>query len=219
MDQKREEFQKLRHFIWDFDGTLFDTYPVIIQNLRDALARYGYDADPVEAMELMLQNIPFARDYYADKFGISREELKSAYEEFHRQANADMAALPMEGVREVLRRICGMGRHNYIFTHRKLWETEAYLKKYGLQDLFRELVGPESPCFAVKPAPDAVRYLMGKYQMLPEETVMIGDREIDLGSGRNAGAKAMHLVCRTAPEALVCDWRLEEFGTMLDMLG
>lgn len=219
MDQKREEFQKLRHFIWDFDGTLFDTYPVIIQNLRDALARYGHDADPVEAMQLMLRNIPFARNYYADKYGIEREVLKSAYEEFHRQANTDMGAPPMDGVREVLRRICDTGRHNYIFTHRKLWETEAYLKKYGLQGLFRELVGPESPCFAAKPAPDAVRYLMEKYKMPPEETVMIGDREIDLGSGRNAGVKAMHLVCRTAPEDLVCDWRLEEFGAMLKMLG
>ncbi|MBQ9167546.1 MAG: HAD-IA family hydrolase [Oscillospiraceae bacterium] len=218
MNQKRESFQRLRHFIWDFDGTLFDAYPVIIQNLRDALARYSQDADPVEAMGLMLRNIPYALTFYADKYGIRREELKNAYEEFHKQANADIAAKPMAGVREVLERICETGRHNYIFTHRKLWETKLYLEKYGLKELFRELIGPESSCFAAKPAPDAVLYLMETFGMDPEETVMIGDREIDLGSGRNAGVKAMHLVCKAVPEDLACDWQIDELGTMLEML-
>ena len=33
-------------------------------------------------------------------------------------------------VKEVSKQIQKNGGHNYIFTHRKLWETEAYLKKY-----------------------------------------------------------------------------------------
>ena len=218
MEERLEAFRRLKHFIWDFDGTLFDTYPVIIRNLRDALARFGHDCDPVEAMGLMLDTIPTARNFYADKYGIDREELKNAYEEFHRQANADMEAQPMAGVREVLQRIRENGGHNYIFTHRKLWETEAYLKKYGLLEQFRDLIGPESPCFAVKPAPDAVLYLVKTYGMDPAETVMVGDRECDLGSGRNAGIQALHLVCKEVPEDLVCNWRLEDFGTMLKML-
>ena len=32
------DMHRLVHFIWDFDGTLFDTYPVIIEDLRGALA-------------------------------------------------------------------------------------------------------------------------------------------------------------------------------------
>jgi phosphoglycolate phosphatase-like HAD superfamily hydrolase len=47
------DMQQIRHFIWDFDGTLFDTYPVIIKNLRSALAEYGRDCDPVDAMRRM----------------------------------------------------------------------------------------------------------------------------------------------------------------------
>ena len=214
-----KNFRGLRHFIWDFDGTLFDTYPVIIQNLRDALARFGRDAVPAEAMKLMLNNIPSAMDFYAEKFEINRDALHDAYQEFHRQANAEMAALPMEGVREVLQRICDTGRYNYVFTHRPLWETRAYLEKHHLTGLFRELVGPETPGFAWKPAPDAITYLLEKYHLNPEETAMVGDREIDLGSGRSAGVHTIHLVCRMAPEDLVCDWRLEDYRTMLEMLG
>ena len=218
MEERLDSIRRVKHFIWDFDGTLFDTYPVIIRNLRDALARFGRDCDPVEAMGLMLEHIPAARNFYADKYGIDREELQAAYEEFHHQANADMEAQPMAGVREVLKQIRANGGHNYIFTHRKLWETEAYLKKYDLLEEFRDLIGPESPCFASKPAPDAILYLMKTYDMDPEETVMVGDRECDLGSGRNAGIKAMHLVCKAVPENLACNWRIQDFGTVLEIL-
>lgn len=213
-----KDFHSLRYFIWDFDGTLFDTYPVIIRNLRDALARFGRDAAPAEAMRRMLNNIPSTLDFYANRFGIDRNALYDAYQEFHRQANADMLAPPMEGVREVLQRIRGTGRENFVFTHRPLWETRAYLEKHGMTGLFRELVGPETPGFAWKPAPDAIIWLLKKYGMAPEETAMVGDREVDLGSGRGAGVNTIHLVCPLAPEDLACDWRLEDYQTMLQML-
>lgn len=212
------DMRQVQHFIWDFDGTLFDTYPVIIENLRSALAEYGRDCDPVDAMRRMLVTIPAARNHYADAYGIDREALAEAYGRYHARANEALAAQPYAGVREVLEHICAAGNHNYIFTHRKVWETELYLKKYGMEPYFREIVGPETPGFALKPAPDAVLYLMKKYGMHAEDTVMVGDRECDLGSGRSAGIGAVHLVCAAAPEELVCDWRLEDFGRMLALL-
>lgn len=211
--------QHIKHFIWDFDGTLFDTYPIIIRNLRMALAQFGHDCDPTDAMRRMLDTIPAARNHYADAFGIDRQALADAYEVYHRQANAELAAPPMEGVRTVLQRICESGRHNYIFTHRKVWETRLYLEKYGLDGYFTDLLGPESEGFALKPAPDAVLHLMKKHGMAAGETVMIGDRDCDLGSGRNAGVGAVHLVCAAAPEELICDWKLRNFDEMLTLLG
>ena len=41
--------------------------------------------------------------------------------------------------------------------------------------------------FPMKPAPDAIRYLLDEFQLDPAETIMIGDREIDILSGKNAG--------------------------------
>ena len=133
------------------------------------------------------------------------------------QATAALEAPPMPGVAQVLRTICAGGRHNYIFTHRRVSETSAYLQKNDLDGCFREIVAPENG-FAGKPAPDAVLYLMQKYHMAPAETVMVGDREIDLGSGRNAGVRTAHLVCALAPEELACDWRLHSFAQMLALL-
>lgn len=216
MEQK--SMRDIQHFIWDFDGTLFDTYPVIIGNLRAALQEYGRDLDPVKAMELMLITIPTARDYYADLYGIDRQELDAAYQRHHKESVETMKSAPMENVEKVLAAICDSGRHNYIFTHRKVVETHKYLEKYGLSRYFREVVGPETPCFAWKPAPDAVLYLMDRYGMRAEDTVMIGDRDCDLASGRNAGVGSVHLICPIWPETLNCDWRLENFAQMLEIL-
>ena len=35
----QRSMRNIQHFIWDFDGTLFDTYPVIIGDLRKALGK------------------------------------------------------------------------------------------------------------------------------------------------------------------------------------
>lgn len=210
--------KNIRHFIWDFDGTLFDTYPVIIENLNLALAEFGHSCDPVEAMGLMLRRIATAQRHYATAFGIDLQALVDGYEYHHRQANEQLRAEPMAGIREVLEAIRSSGRHSYIFSHRKPAETVLYLEKYGLSQYFRDIIGPGSEGFAEKPAPDAVLYLMRKYGMTPEQTLMVGDRDCDLGSARNAGIKTAHLVCPVVPEDLNCDWRLTGFEQMREML-
>ena len=216
--QKKNDMRHIKHFIWDFDGTLFDSYPIIIGTLRATLQDYGYDCDPVEAMGLMLQNIGVAQNHYADKFSIPREELVENYTRHHEELNPQLLAKPIEDVEKVLAKICETGRKNYIFTHRKCSTTAQYLEKYGLSRYFTEIVGPEAPHFAYKPAPDSLLYLMDKYGMTSEDVVMVGDRDCDLGSARNAGIGTVHFVCAAVPENLSCDFRFESYQKMLAIL-
>lgn len=208
----------IQHFIWDFDGTLFDSYPIIIGNVRSALQEYGHDCDPTEAMGLMLQNITVAHNYYADKFGIDRAEFVATYTRFHQAVNPQLLAKPMADIEKVLSYICQTGRKNYIFTHRQSATTAQYLQKYGLDSYFQEIIGPDSPPFAYKPAPDAILYLMDKYSMTAENAVMVGDRDCDLGSARNAGIGTVHYVCAAVPEELSCNWKVESYAQMLKIL-
>ena len=41
--------------------------------------------------------------------------------------------------------------------------------------------------FPLKPAPDAIRYIIKNNALEPTECMMLGDRSIDVGSGANAG--------------------------------
>lgn len=38
---------EIKNYIWDFDGTLFDTYPVMLDALQQTIVKHGiqYDAD------------------------------------------------------------------------------------------------------------------------------------------------------------------------------
>ncbi len=213
-----QSMNNIRHFIWDFDGTLFNTYPTIIHCVQLALADFGHTADSTEMMELMLDNIPFAIHHYADLFGIEYDTLHTKYVEHRKPYLESLAAPPMPDVVAVLKKITDTGRNNYIFTHRKPEETANYLCHWSIDGFFCDMVAPGTEGFAVKPAPDAVNYLSAKYNMQPEETVMLGDREVDLGSGRNGGILTAHIVCAAVPQTLHCDWRFESFQQMLALL-
>lgn len=211
-------FAEIRHFFWDFDGTLFDTYPITIEDLRRTLQAYGFDCDPRDAMGRMLDAIGTALDHYADCFGIGRQDLRAAFQQQRRKELQSFSAKPFPGVEDVLKKILAVGGRNYIFTHSKPETIRAYLEKNHLEHYFCDILGDGSPGFAAKPAPDSLFYLMEKHGMEPAQAVMIGDRDRDLGSARAAGIATAHFVCSVIPEVLDCNWRFENYDQMLALM-
>ena len=211
----KRTLKDMRLFIWDFDGTLMDTYPVTFAAyLRLALADFGHSAPEDEIMEKMLVNTGHAVSYYTELFGLP--QLRERYK-FHGSKGpvAMPAALPQ--VKEVLQRIRQLGGINCIYTHRDDG-TFPMLEHGHLTGEFQEIITSVHESFATKPAPDVVLYLMGKYGVAPEETVIVGDRACDLESGQNAGCRTLHLLTPAAPQYPPCDWRIENFGQMLELL-
>ncbi len=206
--------QSIKHYIWDFDGTLMDTYPNIIRYLRLAMQECGYDAPDNEIMEKMMDTIPATIQFYSEKYGIP--DLKERYRAQYKQEATDSIRV-FPGVPEVLRQIRKMGGSNYIFTNRGD-SIYPMLEKAGILDEFEEIVTAASPEFVVKPAPDVILYLMKKYDGTPENTVMIGDRVCDLESGYRAGCKTCHLLTPTVPQYPECDFRVKDFAEMLTCL-
>ena len=63
----------IRHFIWDFDGTLFDTYPVIIRSMGKEATPFGSIADGVaEVIRRGEDTLAFGSLYMA---GHARDEF------------------------------------------------------------------------------------------------------------------------------------------------
>ena len=208
----------VKHFIWDFDGTLFDTYPIIIGQMQAALAGLGHTIDSLELMEQLLHTVGFALEYCSEKFSIDYTQLDEAYTALHEETALQPVALPMESVEAVLSQVVARGGKNLIFTHRDLPSTKAYLEKYGLSHYFADIVGADTPGFAWKPAPDSITYLLEKHGLDPQETAMVGDREIDLASGRAAGVRSIHYLCKDVPQELECDWQVWDYANMAAIL-
>ena len=216
--EERTDIRQIRHFIWDFDGTLFDTYPIIIGQMQTALGEFGHTIDSLELMEQLLQTVGVALEYCAEKFSIDYTQLSDAYSVLHTQTALLPVAAPMESVEAVLEAVVARGGKNLIFTHRDLPSTQAYLDKYGFSHYFADIVGADTPGFAWKPAPDSIEYLLETQGLDPGETAMVGDREIDLASGRAAGVRCIHYLCKDVPQELQCDWRFSDYAAMAAIL-
>lgn len=183
MDGNEIEEYSMKNFIWDFDGTLFDTYTHTVTILHNLMAEEGMPCDYDILYAKSRRGLGEARDYC--------KATDAQWKEFYRREGfieLEPIAKPYDGAEEMLKRVVAEGCNNYIYTHRDA-VTFKYLREYGWMEYFKGFVTNEHN-FPHKPAPDALFYLIKKYNMIPEETVMIGDREIDVLSGKNAGIHA-----------------------------
>jgi len=175
---------KQLHIIWDYDGTLYDTYPQMTLALMAALRGFGQDASYAEAYSLLKKTVFYGVSVYAARYQIPAGALLAAFRTYHAQQR-DYP--PMEGMRECLRETAGLGCRHYLFTHRDQ-QAKDRLAADGLLDLFTDAI-TRNDGFADKPSPEALLHLMNRYQFDASDAMMIGDRDIDLAAAR-AGAIA-----------------------------
>ena len=204
----------IMHFIWDFDGTLADSYPNLVRYLVSALADFNISSDSVEVLELMMENIPHAIRYFTERYDLP--DLKQRYD-YHYSIGKDDPILAFDGVTAVLQQIQQMGGKNYIYTNRGV-TLDALLDRMELRSYFTEIIKSGDPEFEYKPSPRPILYLMDKYGGTLENTAMVGDRKCDLESGYQAGCKTIHLLTPSVPQYPPCDWRIANYQEMLDAL-
>lgn len=173
----------MRHVIWDFDGTLFDTYPYLAEALGQALELHGAHEERTAIAERFMDCESAAIAHFADKYALG-EQLRRDYFECKRRGDLSMVR-PFPGAREACQAVIDAGGHNYILTHRDDTARDI-VAMCGMSGLFREIVTSANG-FPRKPDPTAIRYLMERYGMDGSETMIVGDRELEVELGRRAG--------------------------------
>lgn len=170
--------------IFDLDGTLFDSYPVIVSSVRQMLAEYGIfrDYDELYRDCIKTSMTEHVREI-ARKENLPFDEMIARYTVIS-QARKDEIKLMPEAM-ETLTELKKMGTGLYVFTHRGT-STVPVTDHLKITGFFKEMVTTVQH-FPRKPEPDALKYLMEKYQMDPESTYYVGDRRIDMECAKNAG--------------------------------
>ncbi len=177
---------KYKNYIWDFDGTLFNTYVHEIKVMWDVLTRHGLDA--VHDKENVYRWMRVGYGNITEKLGIPED----IYHEFRCEGlkigaeEHEPKILPFEDCGKVLSAIVKNGGRNFIYTHRDKTTLTWYLTEYGMIDYFTDMVTADEH-FPMKPAPDGLLALCERNGLVMSESIMIGDRIIDGSSGRNAG--------------------------------
>jgi len=167
-------------YIWDFDGTLFDSYPDMALGFHRALTDLGIETDYDSVMREIKKSVGRAARYFTQGTGIAPSAVVAHFQE----VRADYHTSLYPGAKEALLAIVRAGGRNFLYSHRdeSAW---ASLRENGLEDAFSGGIISSDP-FPAKPAPDAINHLVSTYAIDRSRAVMVGDRDIDLLAGFNA---------------------------------
>lgn len=170
----------MKNFIWDFDGTLFNSYPHISKAFCMMLDNHNREYDEKEVTDALLVNFQYA----FDKYSLTESEIKE-FRAYTDTVELKPEIMPYPDAEKILKYVAGHNGVNYIYTHRNTDTLVFYLKRYDMLKYFKAYVTSDYG-FQKKPSPDGIEYIIKEYQLDKNATIMIGDREIDALSGKNA---------------------------------
>jgi HAD superfamily hydrolase (TIGR01509 family) len=196
--------RRLRAVFFDVDGTLLDTRDAWMAAFDAGLASVRSDgmrgAVGVRWIGTPIETI------YAERCGLSGEPLRRAVAAFQDSEAASVrnGVRAFPGIPEMLDAL-GAWRIGAI-TNKRRDTTLAALRAAGIDGRFALVLGGDSVA-RKKPAPDPVLQAMREMRLEAAACAMVGDTEVDVRSGREAGAATIGVTWGYGARA-----RLEDAG-------
>lgn len=174
--------------IWDLDGTLLDSYDVIVESLYQTFLEIGAK---LSRDEIHQHTIRFSTKslfaQVAEIHGVTLEQLQQRYSQISTGKYLEIKA--MHHAVDILSALEKQKIENYVFTHRGR-TTIPVLDNLGLTCFFKEILTSQSG-FARKPNPEAILYLLEKHGLERQNTYYVGDRSLDMACAKNAGIQGI----------------------------
>jgi len=201
----------LKLLVFDLDGTLIDSCKDLCNSVNATLRHCGLDPQADQAIAgfigdgaLMLVRRALTAGSAAPP---AEAQLAQAYDFFlayYREHKLDFT-YAYAGVLDALASLVelpdGSARSMAVLTNKPVRPARAICEALGLAPFFLNIYGGNS--FATKkPDPEGLFALMAEAGARPEETVMIGDSDVDVHTARNAGAWSIGCTFGLAPHTL-----------------
>jgi phosphoglycolate phosphatase len=202
---------RLKLLVFDLDGTLIDSRIDLANSVNAMLKRFGRTELPMEviasyvgdgAPTLVRRALgdPDDERFFADALNY--------FLAWYREHKLDYTHV-YDGIREMLeavqfRRASGSGSQQrvlVVLTNKPVNPSRAIVQALQLANFFFQVYGGNS--FPTKkPDPLGLRSLVEEIGARPDETVMIGDSDIDILTARNAGVWSVGVQYGFAPHTL-----------------
>ena len=202
---------RLKLLVFDLDGTLIDSAQDLCNSVNATLAEFDLQPLPDNVVGTYIGDGALMLVRRA-LFGLEATEvdedfLARAYAfflDYYREHKLDFTYAYV-GVLETLTALRtapdGSARSMSVLTNKPGRPAQAICEALGLAPFFQNIYGGNS--FAMKkPDPMGMRTLMDEAGALPEETVLIGDSEVDVATARNAGTWVIGCTFGLAPLGL-----------------
>ena len=181
-----------RLLILDLDGTLADTIWGIRDGVNLAMRKYGYPERSYEdirlaigngARELIRRSVP--TDVAEDAALVDR-----IYEEYNRfYGETYVNCRFYEGIRETLSTLRERGYTLAVLSNKQDLYVKTMISELFEESLFAYVAGQTE--LPKKPDPTVPLLIASSLGFSPAETAFIGDSDVDIQTGRNAGMLAV----------------------------
>ena len=166
------------------DGTLFDTFEILVEAQNGALAEFG--EPPVDEAELRpLIGIPLAKQMEILR-GMTGPKVAAVNESYYRRfvALVEQGVRLYPGVKDTLAALAD--RPIGTMTTRRQKVADLMLRVAEIRPYFTKVVGGDEVS-RPKPEPDLPRHAAKALGLPPNECVVVGDSPVDILAGRAAG--------------------------------
>lgn len=178
--------------IFDLDGTLLDTIEDLANACNYALKSHGYTTHEIykyktfvgDGVYKLIERIlpEGCRDE------VTKEKLKGTFDEYYEEHNMDCTK-PYEGICEILDELRNSGIHTAVVSNKPNEFTKYLVDKMLGSSI--ELAYGQRTGIPTKPNPHTVEEVIEHFGIAKEECIYIGDTNVDILTGKNAGVKTI----------------------------
>jgi phosphoglycolate phosphatase len=203
--------EHLKLLVFDLDGTLIDSAQDLCNSVNATLAHFGRERLPEHLVAgyigdgaiMLIRRALFG----VDAVEVDEPFLAQAYAwflDYYREHKLDFT-YAYKGVLESLAALRqlhdGPARSMAVLTNKPVRPAQAICEALNLAPFFLHIYGGNS-FKTKKPDPEGILALMAEAGAKPEETVMIGDSEVDVATARNAGTWSIGCTFGLSPQSL-----------------
>lgn len=173
-------------FVFDLDGTLTDSAETIHLTVNETFKRmgFGYSISYDELhgrIGAHFQNIFDDLDIVVPDLEFFIDTFKQIYFEFI----GSTAIYP--NVIEVLSELKKQKKKIAVLTTKGQWQADKIIDIFELRQYFDFIMGRREG-HEHKPSPEPLRFICEQLKVKPENCMIVGDTELDIQCGKNAGA-------------------------------
>jgi phosphoglycolate phosphatase len=179
----------IKLIILDLDGTLVDTSIDITNALNYALKLHGLKSFTVEETVKMVGEglTRLVEKTLGDEKIHLRDNVIKEFLDYYSEHLTDYSRI-YPHVRETLERLIGYKKA--VISNKRENLSSKLLENLDLLKYFDIVVGSDTTS-EKKPSPVPVIYVIKKFGLTPGESIMVGDSNYDIESGKKAGVKTV----------------------------
>lgn len=182
----------MKLIVWDFDGTLADSRPLIVAGMEHALKGLGLQDQPgIREAWLRQVGLPVEEGLRRAFEGLEVDiaEVLRVYRTFDWAAHEHLLQ-PFPGMSGLIRELHDLGVRMAIASSKRTVPLRRQVTALGWADCFDPLVTPDDVRNG-KPHPESLEVCLRIHGIECYEAVMVGDTPFDLEMANRAGVPAV----------------------------